>query len=226
MICTMQIRALVVSTQIRHRAIVCGQFLGEGQYFLSSPREAHRSRNARRSAKSPGGRPRVGPPRSARLRGEDLTDASKGIGASIARTLVVTYASSREGADRVVAEIAGAGSNANRRRSQRLRSRRREAAVRGDQKGVRLARRAGEQRQRLQISALRSNHRRGEQRRLPGRRFELVERIGKYLLARLDNGDRLLLHLGMTGQIFGSGIASVRLAITGCACGGAGAGSA
>jgi hypothetical protein len=158
----MQIRALVVSTQIRHRAIVCGQFLGEGQYFLSSPREAHRNLNARRSAKSPGGRPRVGPPRSARLRGEDLTDASKGIGASIARTLVVTYASSREGADRVVAEIAGAGSNANRRRSQRLRSRRREAAVRGDQKGVRLARRAGEQRQRLQISALRSNHRRGE----------------------------------------------------------------
>ena len=48
-------------------------------------------------------------------------------------------------------------------------------------------------------------------RRLPGRRFELLERIGKYLLARLDNGDRLLLHLGMTGQIFGSGIASVRL---------------
>jgi formamidopyrimidine-DNA glycosylase len=48
-------------------------------------------------------------------------------------------------------------------------------------------------------------------RRLRGRRFELLERIGKYLLARLDNGDRLLLHLGMTGQIFGSGIASVRL---------------
>ena len=35
-------------------------------------------------------------------------------------------------------------------------------------------------------------------RRLRGRRFELLERIGKYLLARLDNGDRLLLHLGMT----------------------------
>ncbi|HVQ23939.1 MAG TPA: DNA-formamidopyrimidine glycosylase family protein, partial [Planctomycetota bacterium] len=48
-------------------------------------------------------------------------------------------------------------------------------------------------------------------RRLRGRRFELLERIGKYLLARLDNGDRLLLHLGMTGQIFGSGVASVRL---------------
>ena len=48
-------------------------------------------------------------------------------------------------------------------------------------------------------------------RRLRGRRFLILERIGKYLLARLDNGDRLLLHLGMTGQIFGSGIASVRL---------------
>lgn len=48
-------------------------------------------------------------------------------------------------------------------------------------------------------------------RRLRGRRIESLDRIGKYLLARLDNGDRLLLHLGMTGQIFGSGIASVRL---------------
>jgi formamidopyrimidine-DNA glycosylase len=48
-------------------------------------------------------------------------------------------------------------------------------------------------------------------RRLRGRRFLILERIGKYLLARLDNGDRLLLHLGMTGQLFGSGIASVRL---------------
>jgi formamidopyrimidine-DNA glycosylase len=48
-------------------------------------------------------------------------------------------------------------------------------------------------------------------RRLRARRFEAIDRIGKYLLARLDNGDRLLLHLGMTGQIFGSGVASVRL---------------
>ena len=48
-------------------------------------------------------------------------------------------------------------------------------------------------------------------RRLRARRFEAVDRIGKYLVARLDNGDRLLLHLGMTGQIFGSGVASVRL---------------
>jgi formamidopyrimidine-DNA glycosylase len=49
------------------------------------------------------------------------------------------------------------------------------------------------------------------QRRLRGRRVEALDRIGKYLLARLDNGERLLLHLGMTGQIFGSGTASVRL---------------
>jgi formamidopyrimidine-DNA glycosylase len=48
-------------------------------------------------------------------------------------------------------------------------------------------------------------------RRLRGRRVECVERLGKYLLARLDDGGRLLLHLGMTGQIFGSGVASLRL---------------
>jgi formamidopyrimidine-DNA glycosylase len=48
-------------------------------------------------------------------------------------------------------------------------------------------------------------------RRLPGRRVLGLERVGKYLLARLDSGERLLLHLGMTGQIFGSGAASVRL---------------
>lgn len=48
-----------------------------------------------------------------------VTGASKGIGAGIARTLgaagasvVVNYASSREGADRVVAEITGAGGKA------------------------------------------------------------------------------------------------------------------
>jgi formamidopyrimidine-DNA glycosylase len=48
-------------------------------------------------------------------------------------------------------------------------------------------------------------------RRLPGRRVLGLERVGKYLLARLDSGECLLLHLGMTGQIFGSGAASVRL---------------
>ena len=48
-------------------------------------------------------------------------------------------------------------------------------------------------------------------RRLEGRRVEALERAGKYLLARLDSGERLLLHLGMTGQLFGTGVASVRL---------------
>ena len=41
-------------------------------------------------------------------------------------------------------------------------------------------------------------------RRLRGRRFEGLERLGKYLVAPLDDGQRLLLHLGMTGQLFGS----------------------
>src|SRR5687768_2457857 len=48
-------------------------------------------------------------------------------------------------------------------------------------------------------------------RRLPGRRIEELIRVGKYLVARLDGGGRLLLHLGMTGQLFGTGVSSVRL---------------
>ena len=48
-------------------------------------------------------------------------------------------------------------------------------------------------------------------RALRGRTVRGVERVGKYLLAALDGGDRLLLHLGMTGQLFGAGAASVRL---------------
>jgi formamidopyrimidine-DNA glycosylase len=48
-------------------------------------------------------------------------------------------------------------------------------------------------------------------RRLRARRFDALDRVGKYLVARLDSGERLLLHLGMTGQIFGAGAASVRL---------------
>jgi formamidopyrimidine-DNA glycosylase len=49
------------------------------------------------------------------------------------------------------------------------------------------------------------------QRRLAGRRLTALERVGKYLVAELDDGGRLLLHLGMTGQIFGSEAASRRL---------------
>src|SRR5262249_48923273 len=58
-------------------------------------------------------------------------------------------------------------------------------------------------------------------RRLTGRRVESLQRHGKSLIAGLDGGDRLLLHLGMTGQLFGAGASSVRLrsAATGAALG-------
>jgi len=48
-------------------------------------------------------------------------------------------------------------------------------------------------------------------RRLPGCRIQALDRVGKYLLARLDGGETLLLHLGMTGQIFGGSVPGVRL---------------
>lgn len=46
---------------------------------------------------------------------------------------------------------------------------------------------------------------------LAGRRFVALDRHGKYLVARLDDDSRLLLHLGMTGQLFAAGASSVRL---------------
>jgi formamidopyrimidine-DNA glycosylase len=46
---------------------------------------------------------------------------------------------------------------------------------------------------------------------LLGRTVSKLERHGKYLLAILDSGATLLLHLGMTGQLFGEGATSVRL---------------
>ena len=49
------------------------------------------------------------------------------------------------------------------------------------------------------------------ERELPGRSVTALERRGKYLLASLDDGRRLLLHLGMTGQLFGERATSVRL---------------
>ncbi|HEY3668259.1 MAG TPA: bifunctional DNA-formamidopyrimidine glycosylase/DNA-(apurinic or apyrimidinic site) lyase [Polyangiaceae bacterium] len=48
-------------------------------------------------------------------------------------------------------------------------------------------------------------------RRLAGRTVKELSRHGKYLLALLDDGQRLLLHLGMTGQLFSSAVSSVRL---------------
>ena len=47
-------------------------------------------------------------------------------------------------------------------------------------------------------------------RRLKGRSFVSLERHGKYLLAGLDDEQRLLLHLGMTGQLFAEGASSGR----------------
>ena len=46
---------------------------------------------------------------------------------------------------------------------------------------------------------------------LEGRRIESLDRAGKYLVAGLGRGDRLLLHLGMTGQLFSSEATSLRL---------------
>ncbi len=48
-------------------------------------------------------------------------------------------------------------------------------------------------------------------RRLPGRTVLALDRHGKYLLAGLDDGTRLLLHLGMTGQLLVGGCCSPRL---------------
>ena len=46
---------------------------------------------------------------------------------------------------------------------------------------------------------------------LGGRDITALERQGKYLLMSLDDGQRLLLHLGMTGQLFMAGAVSPRL---------------
>jgi len=49
------------------------------------------------------------------------------------------------------------------------------------------------------------------ERELPGRTVVALERRGKYLLGELDDGRRLLLHLGMSGQLFAESASSVRL---------------
>lgn len=48
-------------------------------------------------------------------------------------------------------------------------------------------------------------------RRLRGRRVLQLSRHGKYLIAELDDGSRLLLHLGMTGQLVAASASSPRL---------------
>ena len=46
---------------------------------------------------------------------------------------------------------------------------------------------------------------------LEGRTTKALVRRGKYILAEFDDASRLLVHLGMTGQLFGAGATSVRL---------------
>ena len=48
-------------------------------------------------------------------------------------------------------------------------------------------------------------------RALRGRTVTALERHGKYLIGALDDGRRLVLHLGMTGQLFSAAASSVRL---------------
>jgi formamidopyrimidine-DNA glycosylase len=48
-------------------------------------------------------------------------------------------------------------------------------------------------------------------RRLAGRTVTSLARRGKYLLAPLDDGRQLIVHLGMTGQLFSGAATSVRL---------------
>lgn len=48
-------------------------------------------------------------------------------------------------------------------------------------------------------------------RRLDGAEVSGLVRRGKYLVAELADGQRLLLHLGMTGQLFAAGASSLRL---------------
>ncbi len=48
-------------------------------------------------------------------------------------------------------------------------------------------------------------------RRLGGVKVDDLRREGKYLIAEIGSGDRLLLHLGMTGQLFAAGVSSLRL---------------
>jgi formamidopyrimidine-DNA glycosylase len=55
-------------------------------------------------------------------------------------------------------------------------------------------------------------------RTLAGKRVEGLDRAGKYLVARFDCGSRLLLYLGMTGQLFSSDATSVRLLFRDRAC--------
>ena len=97
-----------------------------------------------------------------------VTGASKGIGAGIAKGLaaegaavVVNYASSKEGAERVVAEITRQGRQGDRGAGRRGQGGRCEAALRRNQEGLWPGGCAGEQRRRLSIRSPGADHRRG-----------------------------------------------------------------
>ena len=94
-----------------------------------------------------------------------VTGASKGIGASIAKHLaaegaavVVNYASSKEGADRVVAEIVGKGGKAIAVQAERRQAGRHRAPFRRDEEGVRQARHPRQQRRHLRVRSARGGH--------------------------------------------------------------------
>lgn len=51
--------------------------------------------------------------------------------------------------------------------------------------------------------------------RLVGRRIEALDRRAKYLLARLDNGETLVMHLGMSGRFWVAPVAGSKAAMVG-----------
>jgi len=96
-----------------------------------------------------------------------VTGASKGIGASIAKHLaaegaavVVNYASSKEGADRVVAEISGKGGKAIAVQANVAKKKRDRASFCGNEKGIRQARYSGKQRRNLRVFSTGRHYRR------------------------------------------------------------------
>jgi formamidopyrimidine-DNA glycosylase len=70
---------------------------------------------------------------------------------------------------------------------------------------------AGQRVKRAEVSGRRSVRRHGHEQefieRLEGRRIDGVGRRGKYLVVALDNGDVLVVHLGMSGQLLRAGAA-------------------
>ena len=96
-----------------------------------------------------------------------VTGASKGIGASIAKHLadegaavVVNYATSKEGADRVVAEISGKGGKAIAVQANVAKKAEIERLFAETGKGIRQTRHPGQQRRNLRVFSARRHYRR------------------------------------------------------------------